>query len=322
MSLKRFVPFALLLLVLNALISFLMLQYLQPKAEDKIWVVELSAPQADSSAYYKTLLKANLAVFDEGPSAALKILEQVERDGDAIWSTRLRKQIQVLKQKGDSTQRWRLVENTLSGYVGQLRDSLGQSSERLRYSLTFIDSLQVRLEEQRRQNQRYQSALQSWQMRLDSLKETAGELHFQNEDGAKVDYYGELEGKQAEGHGIAIFNDRGLYEGEWKDNQRHGKGKYIWHNGDRYEGEFVKGKRSGQGTYYFASGERYEGAWENDYRHGEGKFYNKKGKLLLQGHWENDVFQKEEDWVTCAKAELGSIPFLSNYSANILADSY
>lgn len=294
MSSKRLLFLGLLLFVLNALVSLLLLRYFSPQAEEKIWVVELSSQESDSSIYYRELLKVNLAAFNEGPIAALKLLEQVEQKGDAIWSSRLRNQIKTLQYKSDSVRQWRLQKDELSGYAGQLRDSLSQSSDRLHYSIAFIDSLQTRLEEQRLQNQLYQVALREWQMRLDSLKDTAGRLRFKNKDNADVDYYGELEAGKAKGYGIAIFNNRGLYEGEWKNNQRHGEGKYIWHNGDRYEGQFMEGKRSGTGVYYFVSGERYEGEWKDDYRHGKGKFYNEKGKLLLQGRWEIDVFQKDE----------------------------
>lgn len=294
MPTKRLLIFGFLLLLLNAAISALLFRYFQSKSEEKIWVVELSTPQSDSSAYYKALLQANLAVFEKGPSAALAMLDALEQDGGALWSTRLRQQIESLKRKSDSSQQWRLRKDELSTYASALRDSLGLSSERLRYSLVFIDSLQQRLQEQQRQNSRYQEALTNWQQQLDSLKGTAGELHFKNADGASVDYYGALKEGKANGHGIAIFNNRGLYDGEWKNNRRHGKGKYIWHNGDRYVGGFVEGKRSGTGIYYFASGERYEGEWKDDYRHGAGRFYSKKGKLRFEGHWEKDVFQDEK----------------------------
>lgn len=115
-----------------------------------------------------------------------------------------------------------------------------------------------------------------------------GALHFNNHDGAQIDYIGEIKNGKANGYGFAIFEKRGFYEGYWLNNKRNGEGVYSWQNGDSYEGDYVDGKRTGYGVYTFVTGDVYKGEWKNNLRHGEGILYNKKGKVVSSGPWVED----------------------------------
>ncbi len=130
---------------------------------------------------------------------------------------------------------------------------------------------------------------------IEQVKASYGKLTFKTEDGKEVLYYGEIVEGKAGGYGIGIFDGKSIYEGEWKNGVRHGIGKYKWKNEDTYEGQYVKGKRQGFGKYTFATGERYEGEWENDLRNGKGKLYDKEGKVLIEGKWIADKYDKNSN---------------------------
>jgi len=125
-------------------------------------------------------------------------------------------------------------------------------------------------------------------------------------------YEGEWKDDKRDGQGILIWKSGERYEGEWKDDKRYGKGIQTWPDGIRYEGEWKDGKRFGKGiqtwpdgTCYdggwkddtrkygemvYLDGNKYHGEWQEDKRHGTGTYYDKKGAIIFQGQWNEDVF--------------------------------
>ena len=57
----------------------------------------------------------------------------------------------------------------------------------------------------------------------------------------------------------------------------------------KYEGQFLKGKKHGYGKFTWADGSYYEGEYKNDQKEGDGRLYNKKGLLIREGTWKNNV---------------------------------
>lgn len=57
----------------------------------------------------------------------------------------------------------------------------------------------------------------------------------------------------------------------------------------KYEGQFLFGKKHGWGKFTWGDLSYYEGEYKNDEKHGEGKLFTKKGKLLKEGVWRNNV---------------------------------
>lgn len=127
------------------------------------------------------------------------------------------------------------------------------------------------------------------QNRVLKEKEELKTLQFINEEGAPIQYIGEIVDSMANGTGTGVWErSGGVYKGVWKGNKRHGKGVYTWKDGERYEGAFENDKRTGFGSYSWSSGERYEGNWLNNKRHGIGTLYDRDGNISYQGEWEND----------------------------------
>lgn len=88
-----------------------------------------------------------------------------------------------------------------------------------------------------------------------------GYLSFKSENGAEINYVGEIENNLADGYGIAIFSSGFRYEWQWKEGKKEGFGVYYYKNHEKYEGNFLNGKRDGKGTYYFSNGNKYTGEW-------------------------------------------------------------
>lgn len=155
-----------------------------------------------------------------------------------------------------------------------------------------IDSLVKAIKKEKNKNKNNKQKITDLENELVKSNESTGRLNFKNELGYEVSYYGQIKNNQSYGYGIGIYAGKGVYEGEWKNNVRHGNGLYIWSNGDKYEGNFVEGKREGKGTYYFSTGEKYIGEWKKDLREGKGQFFDENGKLILEGVWKEDKYQK------------------------------
>jgi hypothetical protein len=178
--------------------------------------------------------------------------------------------------------------------LGELNNQLKSTKKVVSSANKANDSLEVTLSIIAADLEKKEEKLSELNKNIDSLSSSTGKLSFKNEMGKEVSYYGKVLNGKANGYGVGIYDNKGIYQGEWRNNVRHGRGKYIWNNGDQYIGEYAEGKREGAGNYYFVSGERYEGGWKSDVRNGYGIFYAKDGSILLKGEWENDKCVKKE----------------------------
>ncbi len=133
------------------------------------------------------------------------------------------------------------------------------------------------------------------QILLDEQREPKRELLvFMNNKGSEIHYLGEIKNNMANGNGIGIWKNGGMYKGEWKDNMRHGNGQYQWQDGETYDGDFFMDMRHGKGKYIWTTGLYYIGEWKGDKRHGTGVLYEKNGETRLSGFWEGDEFKKSD----------------------------
>ncbi|NBC24420.1 MAG: hypothetical protein GVX78_02255 [Bacteroidetes bacterium] len=124
---------------------------------------------------------------------------------------------------------------------------------------------------------------------IDSLVDLQKEvLRLKDDRGNAFYYFGPLKDGKANGKGIGVWRNGGVYEGEWKNNMRNGEGRFEWADGEVYEGTYERGKRSGKGTYIWTSGQKYVGEWEDDKRSGYGVLYNEYGNVSYKGQWLND----------------------------------
>ena len=98
-------------------------------------------------------------------------------------------------------------------------------------------------------------------------------------DGKKADYLGTMKNGQANGYGMAVFNNGDVYEGDFIDGKLMGKGKYIWVDGDIYEGDFKDDKRTGKGKLKWTNGDIYEGDYIDGKRTGKGKYIWTSGSI-------------------------------------------
>ena len=107
-------------------------------------------------------------------------------------------------------------------------------------------------------------------------------------------YEGTWINEKKDGKGIETYPDKDQhgrisYNGEWKEDLKHGFGTQIWENGDKYEGQWTNGFRS-KGIMVFKDGSKYDGELLNGKKHGQGTQSGKKGEILYQGKWIEDVF--------------------------------
>ncbi|MGD1841844.1 MAG: MORN repeat-containing protein [Thermonemataceae bacterium] len=204
---------------------------------------------------------------------------------DFIQSQRL------MKGNVDSLQ---YILNVLDSGSVMKEEAIGELQEELEEQEMKIDTLNDKLDETTIALNNTVLTNLELKSKLMEVGNSYKVLDFYNEEHKNVRYYGEVKNGQANGFGVGIFKSGGIYEGNWRNNIRHGKGKYTWENEDVYEGEYTNGKREGYGTYIFANQVKYEGEWKNDLRHGKGKMYSQEGKILLNGNWIDDKFQKEK----------------------------
>ena len=107
-------------------------------------------------------------------------------------------------------------------------------------------------------------------------------------------YEGTWINEKKDGRGIETYPDKDQqgrlsYDGEWKDDLKDGLGVQLWKNGDKYEGQWTNGIRS-KGIMVFKDRSKYDGELLNGKKHGFGTQYDKKGAILYQGQWDEDVF--------------------------------
>lgn len=126
---------------------------------------------------------------------------------------------------------------------------------------------------------------------LEKIKRAKPILNLISSKGKKIQYIGQMNGKEATGFGIGIFETGSIYKGDWKNNMRDGKGIFTWKDDEHYEGQFVVDNREGYGEYYWKNGEVYKGNWKHDQREGKGVLYGKNGKIKKEGLWKDDIFQ-------------------------------
>ena len=103
-------------------------------------------------------------------------------------------------------------------------------------------------------------------------------------------YEGNWKEDKREGKGVNSYPDGMRYEGEWKDGKKYGKGIQTLPDGESYEGDWKDDKRNGKGIQTLSDGHLYEGDWKDDNAHGFGIYYDKKGTIIYQGQWNEDVF--------------------------------
>ena len=166
------------------------------------------------------------------------------------------------------------------------------------------DSLNRRLEQVRRQQKSQVDSLRflldKANIRIEVLagqltrQSRVGYLSFENDEGTRIDYVGEIEGGQAHGQGVGLYAKGHRYEGQWRRNQRHGEGHFYWSDGESYQGEFRQDQRQGKGTYFWPNGEKFVGTWADDQRNGPGTFYSEEGEVVVQGVWKKNKLVKKE----------------------------
>ena len=85
------------------------------------------------------------------------------------------------------------------------------------------------------------------------------------------------------------------YEGEYLNGKKHGKGKIYYEGKLLYEGDFLNGKKSGRGKEYnydlslYKLCLTYEGEFWGGKKNGIGKQYNKKGEVIFEGEFLDDI---------------------------------
>ena len=60
-----------------------------------------------------------------------------------------------------------------------------------------------------------------------------------------------------------------------------------------YEGKWKDGNMHGKGTWTYSSGDVYEGEWKDGKKHGKGILKDSTNKVIEEGEWINDQFQKQ-----------------------------
>jgi len=248
---------------------------------------------SDSLSYFKEVAHGTQFWMDGDFNRALRSFQRADSiRSDMNWSEGMATWIHMAKQDS-STQIFLHQERANEQRkLGNLSKEKAELLGRVDHLETKEDSLRKQLRRRSREAEMLAAQGRSLAENLEEVKNSFGSLVMTKESGVEVHYTGSLKEGMADGYGIGIFVDRGIYEGEWKHNHRHGRGVYTWKNGDWYEGEFRDGFRQGYGIYYFSTGERHEGYWAKDIREGQGKFYTNDGKLFLEGRWENNKYVK------------------------------
>lgn len=200
--------------------------------------------------------------LQETLSVLISELDQTHSDKDLF--------IQELKERN----------NLLANYNRRI-DSLEQVFEGLQE--------QLRTERLAVQEREIKEALEADLQKDPLLSGPMDTLIFQNNDNARIFYFGQVSNGKANGQGTGLWDEGGYYFGNWLNNRRHGKGFFLWPEGDRYEGEYKDDLRHGEGTYHWANGDYYAGNWTNNKRQGQGTLFNQDGGVVFSGIWNNDL---------------------------------
>ncbi|GJM61568.1 hypothetical protein [Persicobacter diffluens] len=279
-----FTSTVLLLLVISASINFTIITM------EKEEVIPQN-PWKKENAYLKMVSKIDSLLLCHEIAEARQLLEQAEAIRPLDYPS-------ALDVSWFSEELWKNEEleglsknnQALGGKINKLSREHLKEKQKANHLVQQLDSLQLQAIARHNVLEELEQENQQLKLKLKEAQTSQKMLTFQTDDGAEVKYIGHAVDHQAEGHGYAVFNKQGFYEGQWLNNLRNGEGEYYWINGDHYAGTYKNGKRNGQGTYHFKSGEQYIGEWKDDLRHGKGKLINAKGKILLEGDWEDDDF--------------------------------
>ena len=130
---------------------------------------------------------------------------------------------------------------------------------------------------------------------VNDLFEGKGKLIVINES----EYIGNfMKGKKI-GLGTLKYENGDIYNGEFNNDLYNGTGCLKKENGDSYAGVFKDGKLNGSGVIVQHpiegnEGVVFSGEFVNGLKHGKGKVMDKKGKVIEEGEWVNDVKKEEE----------------------------
>lgn len=86
----------------------------------------------------------------------------------------------------------------------------------------------------------------------------------------------------------------GYYIGSWIYSKRSGKGERKYRDNDIYIGDFENDVKEGKGIYYYNDGYYYDGEYKNDDRHGKGKVYDSNDKIVYEGNFLKNEYQKSK----------------------------
>ena len=236
--------------------------------------------------------KLDTAVYSENYLLVREIYEELLAT-DVLDSNEYQFRLDGLEKIRDAKQSRSNALSTLRAQVESLREELRviKSVNILlaENESNFLDSLFSVKQRSDRKAQQLRQKLRQKEKTIDSLASHQKEmLTLEDNRGNTFYYFGPLEKGKAQGNGIGVWRNGGIYEGEWRNNRRHGEGRFEWSDDEVYEGDYVEGKREGNGTYFWTSGQKYVGEWKNDKREGEGVLYNEYGNVSYKGEWRND----------------------------------
>jgi hypothetical protein len=206
----------------------------------------------------------------------------------------------AFRERSSQLRAYRKRQNRLQQGVHRLNSELDEVRQQLRISKdvnsilaedksAFLDSLFSIKQRANAKIQEQKDSLRKQNRTIELLLAKQKEmLQLEDPRGNPFVYFGPIQDGDANGQGVGVWRNGGVYEGEWKNNRRHGKGRFEWADGEVYEGNYVNGKRSGEGTYIWTSGQKYVGEWKDDKRSGYGVLYNEYGNVSYKGQWQND----------------------------------
>ena len=130
-----------------------------------------------------------------------------------------------------------------------------------------------------------------------------GKLAFKDGQGRLGDYEGEIVGGMANGKGVWVCRDEGLYcptySGDFMNNQMHGHGSKKWETGqyagNSHVGGFRHDKKWGPGKYTWANGDSFEGTWDaSGARHGPGVYTHADGRVVAKHYRPVPMARRDE----------------------------
>ncbi len=109
--------------------------------------------------------------------------------------------------------------------------------------------------------------------------------------GTATTYIGEIENKQPNGLGVAIYNnDYALrYAGNFTNGLYNGKGALLFKDGSFLSGTWKNGKLNGEGSYLNKDGDLYVGSFNDGKKDGHGVLFYKDNGFLL-GEFGDDTY--------------------------------